>query len=495
MVDRILIDDDASPIKGEIILNPQMTEENHAKLIENLVYELMATYLFHEFDTKLSKVDDEVYDLLNPSHYEKLDTTESEIEVSEFEPAYDSDDFKEYINHFLQTIEEQKLLNLYLDLTKRQLFSAPALFSPELENNLRNFRVEDLLNNGKYNKALKYDLESIKGTESSFIDMFLNGKPIVYDTLKNYIKFTKTDSSFITVNTNEYMLDIFKKQRLVPQNSDSLENLKVGKIKQSNKTINLGKAKQPIQKLRVEENKVIFEGMFLNKELVMTNEHTTDLFYAEVFLAMEEIGNKVSNLDAQKLDIIGSSLNPISSAIAKALTPKRGKLGVGEIHIKLDMKEKVKGKKERVARMATILERMGFNQERLESKDPENVEVFEYESPKEKKDRAKLEAETSDEDLEDAPTPSPDIFSPHDRFIPIVVISTVTLINEWEIDFSITKGTFLDSRREGSRLSGEGEKKERGETSKDKSITLSDISTMGRLKSSYRALERMVDRL
>ena len=382
MVDRILIDDDTSPINGEIILNPQMIEQNHVKLIENLVYELMATYLFHEFDNKLSKVDDEVYDLLNPSHYKNLDTTESEIEVSEFEPAYDSDDFKEYINHFLQTIEEQHLLKLYSDLTTRQLFSAPALFSTELENNLKNFRVIDLLNNGKYNKALKYDLESIEGTESSFIDMFLNSKPIIYDTLKNYIKFTKTDASFITVNTNDYMLNLFKQQRLVPQRSDSLATLKVGKVKKSNKTINLGKAKQPIQEQRVEENKVIFEGMFLNKEIVMTNEHTTDLFYAEVFLAMEEIGNKVSNLDAQKLDIIGSSLNPISSAIAKALTPKRGKLGVGEIHIKLDMKEKVKGKsgpkKERVARMATILERMGFNQERLESKDPKNVEVFEF---------------------------------------------------------------------------------------------------------------------
>ena len=491
MVDRILIDDDTSPINGEIILDPQMIEQNHARLIENLVYELMATYLFHEFDNKLSKVDDEVYDLLNPSHYKKLDTTESEIEVSEFEPAYDSDDFKEYINHFLQTIERQHLLKLYSDLINRQLFSAKALFSPELENNLRNFRVADLLNNGRYNKALKYDLESIEGTESSFIDMFLNSKPIVYDTLKNYIKFTKTDVSFITANTNNYMLDIFKKQRLVPQDSDSLENLKVGKIKQSNKTINLGKAKQPIQKLKVKQDRVIFEGMFLNKEIVMADENT---FYTEVFLAMDEIETKINNLDAQKLDIIGSSLNPISSAIAGALTPKRGKLGVGEIHIKLSMRERVKGKKERVARMTTILERMGLNQERLESKDPENVEVFEHESPKEKKDRAKLEAETSDEDLEDAPTPPPDIFSPHDRFIPIVVISTVTLINEWEIDFSTTKGTFLDSRREGSGLSGKGEKEERRETSKDKSITLSDVSTMGRLKSSYRALERMVDR-
>ena len=490
MVDRILIDDDTSPIKGEIILDPQMIGQNHTKLIENLVYELMATYLFHEFDNKLSKVDDKVYDLLNPSHYKKLDTTESEIEVSEFEPTYDSDDFKEYINHFLQTIEKQHLLKLYSDLTKRQLFSAPALFSPELENNLRNFKVADLLNNGKYNKALKYDLESIKGTESSFIDMFLNSKPIVYDTLKKYIKFTKGDSSFITVKSNDYMLDLFKQQKLVPQKSDNLGSLKVGKVKQSSKTINFGRAKQPIQKLKVKQDRVIFEGMFLNKEIVMADENT---FYAEVFLAMDEIESRMNNLDAQKLEIISSSLNPISSAIARALTPKRGKLGVGEMHIKLGMRERVKDKKERFKRLATVLESMGLNQERLETKNPEKVEVFEYESPKEKKDRAKLEAEAEEagETLEYLPPEKPEVLP---DAIPIVVISTVTLINEWEIDFSITKGTVLDSRQEGSGLGGTKEKEERGKTYKDKSITLSDISTMGRLKSSCRALERMVDR-
>ena len=489
MVDRILIDDDTSPINGEIILNPQMIEQNHVKLIENLVYELMATYLFHEFDNKLSKVDDEVYDLLNPSHYKNLDTTESEIEVSEFEPAYDSDDFKEYINHFLQTIEEQQLLKLYSDLTKRELFNAPALFSAELENNLKNFRVIDLLNNGKYNKALKYDLESIERTESSFIDMFLNSKPIIYDTLKNYIKFTKTDASFITVNTNDYMLNLFKQQRLVPQRSDSLATLKVGKVKKSNKTINLGKAKQPIQELRVEENKVIFEGMFLNKE-------SDDIL--EIIQSLKDIQTKVANLDAQKLNIIGSSLNPISSAIANALTPKRGKLGVGEIHIKISLPKKFgnnnlysdKGIKD--LSIVNMLSSMGYKRARLETKDPENVEVFEYESPKQQKDRAKLEAEAEEhgETLVDLP----DIKEVLPKAIPLVVISTVSLINEWEIDFSVTKGTFLDSPQEGIGLSGTKEKKERIKGSKDKSISLSDISTMGRLKSSYRALERMVNR-
>lgn len=488
MVDRILIDDDTSPINGEIILNPQMIEQNHVKLIENLVYELMATYLFHEFDNKLSKVDDEVYDLLNPSHYKNLDTTESEIEVSEFEPAYDSDDFKEYINHFLQTIEEQHLLKLYSDLTTRQLFSAPALFSTELENNLKNFRVVDLLNNGKYNKALKYDLESIERTESSFIDMFLNSKPIMYDTLKNYIKFTKTDASFITVNTNDYMLNLFKQQRLVPQRSDSLATLKVGKVKKSNKTINLGKAKQPIQELRVEENKVIFEGMFLNKE-------SDDIL--EIIQSLKDIQTKVADLDAQKLNIIGSSLNPISSAIAKALTPKRGKLGVGEIHIKISLPKKfgsinLFGDGIKELSIVNMLSSMGYKRARLESKDPENVEVFEYESPKQQKDRAKLEAEAEEhgETLVDLP----DIKEVLPKAIPLVVISTVSLINEWEIDFSVTKGTFLDSSDKAIGLSGKKEKKERREGSKDKSINLSDISTMGRLKSSYRALERMVGR-
>ena len=121
-----------------------------------------------------------------------------------------------------------------------------------------------------------------------------------------------------------------------------------------------------------------------------------------------------------------------------------------------------------------------------------NVEVFEYESPKQQKDRAKLEAEAEEhgETLVDLP----DIKEVLPKAIPLVVISTVSLINEWEIDFSVTKGTFLDSPQEGIGLSGTKEKKERIKGSKDKSISLSDISTMGRLKSSYRALERMVNR-
>ena len=200
MVDRILIDD-FSPINHTIILTPDMLKSNHAKLIDDsIVYELMAKFLFHEFDSGLSNVDDEVYDLLNPSSYKKLDTGASEIEISESAPSYDSSDFNAYINHFLQVIESQNLLDLYSNLTRRELLKAADLFSPELKSNIKKFRVEDLLNQGKYNKALKYDLESIERTDSSFIDMFLNSKPIVYDTLKNYIKFTKTDSSFITVN-------------------------------------------------------------------------------------------------------------------------------------------------------------------------------------------------------------------------------------------------------------------------------------------------------
>jgi len=157
------------------------------------------------------------------------------------------------------------------------------------------------------------------------------------------------------------------------------------------------------------------------------------------------------------------------------------------------MKEKIKGKKERVARITTILERMGFNQERLESKDPENVEVFEYESPKEKKDRAKLEAEAEAAGETLIELPDVNEILPKGG-IPLVVISTVTLTNAWEIDFSITKGTFLDTPKIEQRLSGKKEREERRESSKDKQYNLSDISTMGRLKASYRALERMVDR-
>ena len=499
MADRILIEDDFSPIQETIELVPMMIEANHARLIDDsIIYEKMALFLFHEFDSKLSQVDDEVYDLLNSNHYKNLDTTESKIEVSESGPVYDSEDFKQYIEHFLEVIEQQNLLNLYVNLSKRELFNAPELFTGELKTNLKTFKVGHLLNNARFNKALKYNLESIEGTESSFIDTFLNSKPIHYDTLKNHITFTNSESSnYITVNSNKYMLELFKQQKLIPKNSDSLESLKVGKVKQSNKVSHFGKANNPIQKLRVENEKVIFEGMFLNKE-------SDDIL--EIIQALKEIQTKVENLDELNLDIVGSSSNPIKSVIVSALTPKRGKLGLGSIHIKLGLTKKFSGSdlysKSGIKELSivNILSSMGFKRARNIPKDPkhrakleeENVEVFDYETPKQIKDRVKLEteAEEAGETLEDLP----DEHEVLAKFIPLVVISESSLINEWEVDFSITSGTFLNKPKQGQRLADTDERRDRSETSKGKKINLSDISTMGRLKSSYRALERMVDR-
>ena len=52
MVERVVIEDDYSPINETIVLTPSMIQQNHNKLMASNVYEKMALYIFNEMDTK-----------------------------------------------------------------------------------------------------------------------------------------------------------------------------------------------------------------------------------------------------------------------------------------------------------------------------------------------------------------------------------------------------------------------------------------------------------
>lgn len=60
MVERVVIEDDYSPINETIVLTPSMIQQNHNKLMASNVYEKMALYIFNEMDNRLNNLDDEV---------------------------------------------------------------------------------------------------------------------------------------------------------------------------------------------------------------------------------------------------------------------------------------------------------------------------------------------------------------------------------------------------------------------------------------------------
>ena len=490
MVERVVIEDDYSPINETIVLTPSMIQQNHNKLMASNVYEKMALYIFNEMDNKLNNLDDEVYDLLSPAEYKKIDS--ATVEISDY--SFSLDDYVKYLNHFLEVIDKQQLKLLYDDLVQRELISDNNIFSSELSKNLKGFKVKDLLNRGKYNKALKYDLESVKGTESSFINNWLDSKPIYYpNIIKKHIELKKNALIF---DSESYIKEVLTLQKLIPRGKD-LTDLKVGKIKtakkKDSKDIKDAIAQRflassgddssrvgSIQNMRVTDTENIeFEGMYVNK---------TVSEYDEVINILNNLLNQTPDLD-----LSGNSMNPIKASLMSAVTPNRGKLGVGRYEIVYSYRKKFKGmdlfSKDGIKTQSifNILRSMGYK--KISPQETEDSISFEYESASQGKKRRK-EIEEAQEEGEELV--SEEVKETIEPFIPLITIDKIEELTNSTIDFNITNPTFLGSKF--SNLAGKKERKESSSERKDKKVNTEDISTMSRIKSAYISLTRMVER-
>ena len=185
--------------------------------------------------------------------------------------------------------------------------------------------------------------------------------------------------------------------------------------------------------------------------------------------------------------------NPIKASLMSAVTPNRGKLGVGRYEIVFSYRKKFKGmdlfSKDGIKTQSifNILRSMGYK--KISPQETEDSISFEYESASQGKKRRK-EIEEAQEEGEELV--SEEVKETIEPFIPLITIDKIEELTNSTIDFNIANPTFLGSKF--SNLAGKKERKESSSERKDKKVNTEDISTMSRIKSAYISLTRMVER-
>jgi len=345
--ERLFIEDDNSPIQTDIILEPKYLTYGHVRLMENVkIYEYLVAYLFHEIQSsnpRMNNIDDIVYDLLNKRKFENLDITSSEIDLGNpNRPYYSHDDYREYINRFLEVIESQNLVSLINDLGNRNILdSKSVIFNEKTKSNMDDikYRVRDLDNKSKTNKVMNYNLEP-EGATKSRLDAFISGKPIMSSSLDNYVTVSPDSIKF---DAEKYIEKMLKDANIMDRNG----NLKSGKKKSLKRTVKrkvgtIFDAKDVQIRGKLETKDVTGKSGILYALRVEVNEDGDReyVFYGlgedKVFTDFNEAKtyfDSVKPMGKDDLDLNKPISNPIKDSIMSFVQPENGKLKTGHLNI------------------------------------------------------------------------------------------------------------------------------------------------------------------
>jgi|TARA_B100000035_G_scaffold211741_2_gene181380 hypothetical protein len=346
--ERLFIEDDNSPTQSDIILEPKYLTYGHVRLMENInIYEYLVTYLFHEIQSnnpRMNNLDDIVYDMLNKNKFENLDINSSEIDLANpNRPYYSHDDYRKYINRFLEVIESQNLVSLIDDLKGRNILSDSSIFSDTTKSAMDDikFRVKDLDNKSKVNKIMNYTLEP-EGGKKSTLDAFLSSKPMLSSNLEKYVT---VNPSGVFFDSDAYIIKMLKDANIMDRNG----NLKSGKKKSLKRTekekVGRGTVFDPMREYETgakESKDVTGKSGIIYAMRVEVNEDGDDeyIFYGlgeeKTFTDLEEAMSYFDSVDGiskESLDLNKPVTNAIKDSIMSFVQPENGKLKTGNLNI------------------------------------------------------------------------------------------------------------------------------------------------------------------
>ena len=556
MADRLFIEDDNSPTQSDIVLEPKYLTFGHVRLIESVkLYEHLVSYLFHEIQSnnvRMNNLDDIVYDILNKNKFKNLDIITSEIDVGNLNrPYYSEEDYREYVNKFLEVIEAQNLVSLIADLTARNILKSDVeLFNASTKERMQDikFRVKDLSNKSKVDRVMNYTLEP-EDSDNSTLDSFLSGKPMMDSSLEDYVDIRDT----LTFNSDKYIQTMLVDANLMSRKKNSegklLFTLKSGK----RKTITGSESKDVtgksglIHAMRVEVNEdgndsYVFYGLGEDKSFTSLDEAKTHW-------------DTIDSVTVKSLDLNKPVTNPLKDSIMNFITPDGGKLKTGELIIKFKKfklsnndisailgdvpaseikdgakvileaardRKKVLEAQESIRDKANASVSIGVNNELIIESDEGDEDVVNIDSEKiilediiEMRGAEFIDAAINKEGQEFLTwfkTPKKRIVSGEGKLgtkeisdagklkitsnaFPVLKITKVERKYATEYDFNVNK-TFLSPERGSRRIRETGGKKlltsDEGVSTGD--YKMADIGTLNRLKATYRNLERMVNR-